>query len=168
MGYVRNRVLKVASQVKSELAFAVASRDEHAMDIQQFGLSEGIATAIHGANGQKYKMAGEWSVDALKAFVEDFEAGKLEAYMKSEPIPEDDDSGVTTVVGKNFDDVVMQSGKDVLVEFYAPWCGHCKTLAPKWEELGNKVKGDDSIVIAKVDATANDFPPEFAVTGYPP
>ena len=46
--------------------------------------------------------------------------------MKSEPIPEDDDSGVTTVVGKNFDDVVMQSGKDVLVEFYAPWwCVGC-------------------------------------------
>lgn len=45
--------------------------------------------------------------------------------------------------------------------------GHCKTLAPKWEELGGKLKGEDSVVIAKLDATANDFPPEFGVTGYP-
>ena len=43
------------------------------------------------------------------------------------------------VVGKNFDEIVMDETKDVLIEFYAPWCGHCKALAPKYEELGEKV-----------------------------
>ena len=42
-------------------------------------------------------------------------------------------------MGKNFDEIVNNPEKDALVEFYAPWCGHCKALAPKYEELGEKV-----------------------------
>lgn len=42
----------------------------------------------------------------------------------------------------------------VLVEFYAPWCGHCKQMAPAYSELGRKYNIDGSLVkIAKVDAT---------------
>ena len=43
------------------------------------------------------------------------------------------------LVGENFDEIVNDENKDVLIEFYAPWCGHCKSLAPKYEELGEKV-----------------------------
>ena len=43
------------------------------------------------------------------------------------------------MVAENFDEIVNDPTKDVLIEFYAPWCGHCKSLAPKYEELGEKV-----------------------------
>ena len=44
-------------------------------------------------------------------------------------------------MGRNFEEIVNDETKDVLIEFYAPWCGHCKSLAPKYEELGEKVGG---------------------------
>mgnify|MGYP001792639942 FL=1 len=42
-------------------------------------------------------------------------------------------------VAKNFDEVVNDPDRDVLIEFYAPWCGHCKNLEPKYKELAEKV-----------------------------
>jgi protein disulfide isomerase family A protein 3 len=57
---------------------------------------------------------------------------------------------------------------DVLLEFYAPWCGHCKSLAPKYKKLAKKLKDVVGITIAKIDATANDYPTStFAVEGFP-
>lgn len=42
-------------------------------------------------------------------------------------------------MAENFDSIVNDDSKDVLIEFYAPWCGHCKSLEPKYKELGEKV-----------------------------
>jgi len=69
------------------------------------------------------------------------------------------------VVGKTFDSIVMDDSKDVMVEFYAPWCGHCKSLAPKYDLLGETMKVHPNVVIAKVDATENDTPAK--ITGFP-
>jgi len=52
----------------------------------------------------------------------------------------------------NFQDSVMEAGKVSFVKFYAPWCGHCKRMAPDWEKLGQEIT-DENIVIAKVDCT---------------
>lgn len=102
----------------------------------------------------------------LTKFVEDFSAGKVEPSIKSEPIPEKQEGPVTVVVAKNYQEVVIDSDADVLLEFYAPWCGHCKSLAPKYDELAGLYKNHaDKVIIAKVDATANDVPDE--IQGFP-
>ncbi|TID13995.1 protein disulfide-isomerase domain [Venturia nashicola] len=99
-------------------------------------------------------------------FVDDFVAGKIEPSIKSEAIPEKQDGPVTVVVAKNYQDIVLDDKKDVLVEFYAPWCGHCKALAPKYDTLGEAFKShSEQVTIAKVDATANDVPDE--IQGFP-
>ena len=57
----------------------------------------------------------------------------------------------------------------MLVYLDAPWCGHCKKLAPIWEELAEKLASSPSVVIAKMDGTENDLPSdaEFDVQGFP-
>lgn len=63
----------------------------------------------------------------------------MEPYLKSEPIPQNNDKPVKVAVAKNFDEVVTNNGQDTLIEFYAPWCGHCKKLTPVYDELGEMV-----------------------------
>ena len=71
------------------------------------------------------------------------------------------------VVGNTFEKIVMDPKKDVLIELYAPWCGHCKSLEPVYKSVAKHFKSNKNIVIAKMDATANDAPPQFASSGFP-
>jgi protein disulfide-isomerase A1 len=104
----------------------------------------------------KYEFEGEITVHNIQSFFEDFQSGRLKAYFKSEPIPEHNNDPVKVLVGKNFDDIVTNSDNDVLVEFYAPWCGHCKSLVPIWDGLAKKYQHVKGLTIAKMDATANE------------
>lgn len=79
-------------------------------------------------------------MQVLESFANDVLEGTLEPYLKSEPIPENNEEPVKVAVAKNFDEIVVNNGKDTLIEFYAPWCGHCKKLAPTYDELGEKVR----------------------------
>ncbi len=103
----------------------------------------------------------------ITEFSKDFLAGKLKRTLKSAELPEDwDKEPVKVLVSSNFKEVALDKTKDVFVEFYAPWCGHCKALAPKWDDLGKHFEDNDKVVIAKMDSTANEVE-EVSVEGFP-
>jgi protein disulfide-isomerase A1 len=118
---------------------------------------------------KKYPFTGAMDASTVTSFVQSFVDGTLKPTLKSEEVAADDATGDVVVLrGTSFADLVLNNDKDVLVEFYAPWCGHCKKLAPVWDELGAKFKNNENIVIAKMDSTANEVDvPGLAVKGFP-
>lgn len=110
--------------------------------------------------------AATFTVDDVTKFIQSWKEKKLTKFLKSEAEPASNDAPVKVVVGKNFNKIVRDSEDDVLLEFYAPWCGHCKSLAPKYDELAAELKDVKGLVIAKIDATANEID-GVSVNGFP-
>jgi len=106
------------------------------------------------------------TVDVIGKWADDVLSGAVKPNLKSEEIPEANDDPVTYIVGKQWEEIVMDPTKDVLVKYYAPWCGHCKKLAPIWEKLGEQYASEKNLVIAKFDATANEAD-GVQIGGYP-
>jgi len=105
----------------------------------------------------KFTLPGEITADSLVAFATQWKNKELKKEYKSAEVPaESHDGNVRVLVGKNFNEVVYQDQKDVLVEFYAPWCGHCKKLTPIYESVAKKFRGFENLVIAKMDSTENE------------
>mgnify|MGYP002631075314 FL=1 len=96
--------------------------------------------------------------DDLIRFIDAYDRGKLVPILKSEKPPKSAPAAneATVVVGRTFDEIVIQSKKHVLVFFYAPWCQTSKALMPLWDKLAEMYRDYDEVVIAKMDATKNE------------
>ncbi|XP_046898161.1 protein disulfide-isomerase A2 [Hypomesus transpacificus] len=138
--------------------------------LKYFGLTEGDAPTVRIINTdtvKKYALGGAITTQSLTEFCQGVLDGTIKPHLLSQELPEGWDQGpVSTLVAKNFEAVAFDPNKNVFVEFYAPWCGHCKELAPVWEKLGEMYAERDDIIIAKMDNTANELE-SLSVSGYP-
>ncbi|KAJ7095431.1 disulfide isomerase [Mycena belliarum] len=110
------------------------------------------------------------NTDGIDAWVTEYLDGKLQPQLKSQAIPDEQDENVYNLVGKEFEKVVFDDSKDVFIEFYATWCGHCKRLKPTWDQLGDHYAPlKKTLTIVKIDSPENDLPPSvpFTITGFP-
>lgn len=124
----------------------------------------------------KFYTAG--SVGEVEALIGRIKRGEVEP---SVPVPaappkpksaappaNNDELPVRVVTRDTFVRDVLEADADVFIEFYYPWCGHCKQLAPFWEALGMSFsRARKNVIIAKYDMVANDMPDGVTVPGAP-
>lgn len=138
--------------------------DENERVMEFFGLKKEDAPTIRlislAKDMTKFKPeSSELTAEVIEKFVQDFFDNKLKPHLLTQEVPADwDAKSVKVLVGKNFDQVARDTSKTVLVEFYAPWCGHCKQLVPIYDQLGDRFADRaDEFVIAKMDSTVNEL-----------
>jgi protein disulfide-isomerase A1 len=161
-------VTKAATAVQDKVSFSFADGVRFKQQIDRMGGNQEVVPQIAAmklSGKANYPYAGELTAAALQKWAEGIFDGSVAPHLKSEAIPTPNDGNVKVAVGKTINDYVNNANADVMLEIYAPWCGHCKTLAPIYEELGAKYAANPKVIIAKIDGTANDFDIEYR--GFP-
>jgi len=131
----------------------------------------GYPTLLWFSDGQKIeKYAGGRNIVELKAYVTKMMNMKTPGKdATEEKIPDDREAlkeEVPSLTKENFAESIKTG--TAFVKFYAPWCGHCKRLAPTWEDLGKKFASNENVKIAKVDCTQHrEVCSENGVRGFP-
>jgi protein disulfide isomerase len=158
-----HEALKAYDETAPEVVLAISTKnDGHGLFdrlAEYLGVdTESTPTVLLLKDGsEKYRYEDDAiTAEGLATFVAKVNSGEIQPFLKSAPIPEPNDEPVKVVVGKNFKQVVLDSQQEVLVEFYAPWCGHCKHLAPHYDEAAKRIANNPNILLVKVDSTENE------------
>ncbi|KAF2292344.1 hypothetical protein GH714_020374 [Hevea brasiliensis] len=160
---------KAATVLKGVATVAALDADAHKSLAQEYGI-KGFPTIKVFAPGKPpvdyqgnrdVKPIAEFALQQIKALLKERLSGKPAggSSEKSEPASFELNS-------RNFDELVLKSKELWIVEFFAPWCGHCKKLAPEWNKAANNLKG--KVKLGHVDCDAEQpLMSRFNVQGFP-
>ena len=117
---------------------------------------------------KKYNMKKEKEINTenIIKFINDWEENKLKRTLKSEKEPKNNNGIIRIIVGKNFENEVLNNNNDIMVLFYAPWCNHCKEFIPIYEKVAKKLKNNNKLIMTKIDGSANEVE-NIPITGFP-
>ncbi|GAU10998.1 hypothetical protein TSUD_112920 [Trifolium subterraneum] len=163
---------EVARTFKTKIMFIyVAINDENLAKpfLTMFGLEEATNTVVAAfENGMtsKFLLESKPTRSNIEEFCSNLVQGSLSPYFKSQPIPDNAEANVHVIVGKTFDEEILNSKKDVVLEVFTPWCFNCEDVSKQVEKLAKHYKGSSNLIFAKIDASANEHP-EFQVNDFP-
>lgn len=160
---------KGATALKGIIKVGAVNADDHKSLGGRFGVRGFPSVKIFGANKNKPEdysgpRTAQGLVDAALSAARNKATASLGGKQQSSSKSSKDD--VIELTDANFDSKVLDSEDMWLVEFFAPWCGHCKNLAPHWAQAATELKG--KVKLGAMDATAHSVnPSRFGVQGYP-
>lgn len=171
---------KAATALKGVIKVGGVNADEHKQLAGQYNVKGFPSIKIFGANKKvptdfNQQRTAQSIVDAaldeakkkVKASLSGGGSGSGSSSKSGDSKKSSDSSDdVIELTDSNFDKLVLDSSDIWLVEFFAPWCGHCKNLAPQWAKAASELKG--KIKLGALDATVNAAKAqEYGVQGYP-
>ncbi|XP_072946960.1 protein disulfide-isomerase A6 homolog [Epargyreus clarus] len=167
-GHCKNLVpeyKKAARALKGVAKVGAVDADEYKEFAQKYGVS-GFPTIKIFTGSKHTPYQGQRTAEA---FVDSaIKAAKDKAYsnLGKKASGSSDKSDVITLTDENFKEMVLDSDDMWLVEFYAPWCGHCKNLEPHWAKAATELKG--KVKLGALDATVHQvMASRYQVQGYP-
>ncbi|XP_022092601.1 thioredoxin domain-containing protein 11-like [Acanthaster planci] len=120
---------------------------------------------------QQHLLAGEITASAIKNFIFNYTTSNLTRHLRSANAPSacSQMTGVCVqeVVSSTFEELVLDSTKDVLLLYYAPWCGFCSRTHHLYLMLAKVFQHSTNLLISRIDGDANDLPWQFTPSSYP-
>lgn len=160
---VYEELAEAFSTHSDQVVIAKVDADKHKSLGKRFGI-RGFPTLkwFDGKSTEPTDYKSGRDLEALKTFVSEKAGIKVAT-------PKEPTSNVVTLTDSNFDGIALDKSKNVLVKFYAPWCGHCKSLAPTWEKAAGDFVREKDVVIAKIDCdgAGKSTCGKYEVGGYP-
>lgn len=162
----------VARKFKSKIMFIfVDIREDNLAKpfLTMFGLEESkdsVVVSFNYSSSLKYLLESDTTPTSIEDFCSGLLSETVSPYYKSQPIPDNKNMSILTVVGKTFDELILNSPENILLEIYTPWCITCETTSKQMEKLAKHFKGLDNLIFARVDAFLNEHP-KLQVDDYP-
>ncbi|CAH2036476.1 unnamed protein product [Thlaspi arvense] len=125
-----------------------------------------VVAAFDNNLNSKYLLDSDPTPSNIEDFCSGLADGTVTRYYRSEPVPDNENASVVTVVGKTFDELVLNSRENVLLEVHTPWCVNCEALSKQVKKLAKHFKGFENLVFARIDASANEHT-KLQVDDYP-
>ncbi|KAK1793215.1 hypothetical protein P4O66_011617, partial [Electrophorus voltai] len=178
---------KAATALKGIVKLGAVDADQHKSLAGQYGISGFPTIKIFGANknkpedyqgGRTSQAIVEGTMTALRSLVKDrlsgWTGGSGHSKQACRLLGGESGTGskkdVVELTDDNFDKLVLNGHEVWMVEFFAPWCGHCKKLEPEWTAAAIAVKEQTKgkVKLGAVDATVHQgLARRYGIRGFP-